>query len=136
MIISEVKIRVRYGETDQMGVVYHGNYALYLEEARTESLRQVGFTYKTMEETGVMMPVASLSIQYKRPARYDDLLTVKAYFKSMPDVRAVINYEIFNQHETLIATAETTLVFVDMKTNKVTKCPSILWDVMKPYFES
>lgn len=135
MLESTTTIRVRYGETDQMGVVYHGNYALYLEIARTEALRQIGITYKGIEANGVMMPVVNLNINYKRPAKYDDELTLKVFFRSMPTVKSVIDYEIWNEAGELLCTAETTLVFVDMKTNKVTKCPAALADKFAPFFD-
>ena len=75
-------VRVRYAETDQMGVVYHGNYAQYFEMGRVEWLRNMGVSYKWMEENGIMLPVVSLNMNYKKPARYDDLLTVKTIYKS------------------------------------------------------
>ncbi|MES2688768.1 MAG: thioesterase family protein [Bacteroidota bacterium] len=134
MLISSTKLRVRYGETDQMGVVYHGNYALYLEMARTEALRQIDITYKSIEENGVMMPVVNLNINYKKPARYDDELTIKTMFFGMPTVKSVIDYEVFNEAGDLLCTAQTTLVFVDMKTNKVTRCPERLAAKFAPYF--
>lgn len=134
MYVAETKIRVRYGETDQMGVVYHGNYALYFEIARTEALRQIDITYKELEQNGVMMPVVNLNINYKRPAKYDDLLTIKAYFRQAPTVKAVIDYEVFNEQQELLSTGESTLVFVDMATNKVTRCPDMLAAKFAPYF--
>ncbi len=134
MYVAETKIRVRYGETDQMGVVYHGNYALYFEIARTEALRQIDITYKELEQNGVMMPVVNLNINYKRPAKYDDLLTIKAYFRQAPTVKAVIDYEVFNEQQELLSTGESTLVFVDMATNKVTRCPDLLAYKFAPYF--
>lgn len=135
MLVTETNIRVRYGETDKMGVVYHGNYALYFEIGRTEALRDIGITYRSLEENGVMMPVVNLNINYKRPAKYDNLLTVKTYFKSMPTVKAVIEYELYNEDAELLSTGETTLVFVDMNTNKVTRCPEMLAAKFAPYFE-
>lgn len=135
MLVTESKIRVRYGETDKMGVVYHGNYALYFEIARTEALREVGITYHSLEENGVMMPVVNLNINYKRPAKYDDLLTVKAIFTTMPTVKAVIDYELYNEQGELLSTGQTTLVFVDMKTNRVTRCPDMLAEKFAPYFD-
>lgn len=134
MLSSTTTLRVRYGETDQMGVVYHGNYALYLEMARTEALRQIGITYKSIEENGVMMPVVNLTVNYKKPARYDDELTIKTMFFSMPTVKSVIDYEVLNEAGELLCTAQTTLVFVDMKTNKVTRCPQNLAAKFAPYF--
>lgn len=134
MLVSETKVRVRYGETDKMGVVYHGNYALYFEIARTEALRNIDITYKSIEDNGVMMPVVNLTVNYKRPAKYDDELTIKAMFKEVPTVKSVIDYEIVNQHGELLSTGQTTLVFVDMQTNKVTRCPQALADKFAPYF--
>jgi acyl-CoA thioester hydrolase len=134
MMITETKIRVRYGETDQMGVVYHGNYALYFEEARTDALRQIGVTYKSMEASGVMMPVVNLTIDYKRPAKYDDLLTIKTTLRSLPTVKIVLEYEVFNEELTLLATGNSTLVFVDMITNKPVRCPESLYGQFSKFF--
>ncbi|MFT5251245.1 MAG: acyl-CoA thioester hydrolase [Flavobacteriales bacterium] len=114
----EFKVRVRYSETDQMGVVYHGNYAQYFEMGRVEWLRNMGVSYKWMEENGVMLPVVSLNINYKKPARYDDLLTVKTIFKSQSTVKVEFDYEIFNEKEELLTIANSILVFVDMKTGR------------------
>lgn len=135
MLVSESKIRVRYGETDQMGVVYHGNYALYFEIARTEALRNIGITYKSIEQNGVMMPVVNLTVNYRKPARYDDELTVKAVFAQEPGVKAVIGYEVLNEAGELLCTGQTTLVFVDSKTNRVTRCPAALAEKFAPYFD-
>src|SRR5210317_1417187 len=100
MIKDEIKIRVRYGETDQMGVVYHGVYPAYLEQARTEMIRKAGLTYREMEESGCMMPVVSLNINYKRPALYDELLRVVTFVKTLPTSRIVFDYEIYNEENT------------------------------------
>ena len=119
----EFNVRVRYAETDQMGVVYHGNYAQYFEMGRVEWLRNLGISYKWMEENGVMLPVVSLSINYKKPARYDDLLTVKTIFKSQTSVKIEFDYEIYNEKLELLTIASSTLVFVDMKTSRPTVPP-------------
>ena len=118
MKIHEFKVRVRYSETDQMGVVYHGNYAQYFEMGRVEWLRNIGISYKWMEENGVMLPVVSLSMNYKKPARYDDLITVKAIFKSQSSVKIEFDYEIYNEQRELLTIAHSVLVFVDMKTGR------------------
>ena len=123
---NKTKIRVRYGETDQMGVVYHANYASYFEVGRTEWLRQYGITYKSMEETGVMLPVISLSINYKSSAKYDDVLTVVTSLKDIPTVRIEFDYELFSEKGELLATGHTALVFMDMKRNRPTRCPEYL----------
>tara|TARA_R110000823_G_scaffold27382_2_gene79733 strand:- start:823 stop:1221 length:399 start_codon:yes stop_codon:yes gene_type:complete len=128
MRTNEISFRIRYSETDQMGVVYHGNYAQYLELARVEWLRSLGISYKSMEEGGIMLPVISLSINYLKPALYDDLITVKVILKKKPAVRIEFDYEITNESGELLATANTVLVFMDMKRKRPTKCPKILLD--------
>ncbi len=135
MLTSESKIRVRYGETDQMGYVYYGNYPLYYEVARTDMIRKIGWTYAEMEKSGVMMPVASLNVKYIRPAFYDDELTVKVTVKNMPTKKMEFEYEVFNEKGKLINTGNTTLVFVDMKTGKPSNPPKEFTDRLKKYFE-
>lgn len=114
----EIIVRVRYSETDQMGVVYHGNYAQYFEMGRVEWLRNIGVSYKSMEEEGVMLPVVSLNMRYKKSAFYDDLLTVKTIFKKQESVKIEFDYEVRNQNAELLTIANTVLVFVDKKTGK------------------
>jgi acyl-CoA thioester hydrolase len=134
MYRSETKIRVRYGETDQMGAVYYGNYALYYEVARVESLRQLGLTYRALEESGVMLPVVENKSRYIAPARYDDLLTIVTTIMEMPGVKIKFEYEIFNEAEKLINQGETVLVFIDMKTNKPCRPPEVMTNLLKPFF--
>ena len=122
----DIQVRVRYGETDQMGVVYHGNYAQYFEIGRVEWLRNLGVSYKKMEALGVMLPVVSLCMNYKKPAKYDELLTVKTIFKSQTAVRIEFDYEIYNEQEELLTTATSVLVFVDMKTGRPMAPPSYI----------
>jgi len=118
MKTHEFKVRVRYSETDQMGVVYHGNYAPYFEMGRVEWLRNIGVSYRWMEENGVMLPVVSLNINYKKPARYDDLLTVKTIFKCQTSVKIEFDYEIYNEQNELLTIGNSVLVFVNMKTGR------------------
>lgn len=120
------KIRVRYGETDQMGVVYYGNYAQYLEQGRTEWLRELGFSYKWMEANNVHLPVVHFEIDYKKPAYYDDILTVKTALKKLPGVKIEFYYEVYNESDQLLATATTILVFVNSTTKKLMKAPDYL----------
>lgn len=127
---DEIQIRVRYGETDQMGVVYHGNYALYLEMGRIEWLRKLGISYKTMEENGIMLPVVSLHVNYKKSAGYDDLINVKTQLSKTPTAKIEFDYEITNEKGELLSTASTILVFVDMKTGKPTKAPKYIMDII------
>ena len=119
----EFKVRVRYAETDQMGVVYHGNYAQYFEMGRVEWLRNIGVSYKWMEENGVMLPVVSLTMNYKKPARYDDILRVKTIFKSQKSVKIEFDYEIYNEEDELLTIGHSVLVFVDMKTGRPIAAP-------------
>jgi len=131
MKIDEIQIRVRYGETDQMGVVYHGNYALYLEEGRIEWLRKLGISYKSMEENGIMLPVVSLNINYKKSVGYDDVINVKTQLKNIPTAKIEFEYEITNENGEIITIANTTLVFIDMKTNRPVRAPQYILDLLK-----
>lgn len=128
MVINEISFRVRYGETDQMGVVYHGNYAQFLEMGRVEWLRFLGVSYRDMEENGVMLPVVSLSVKYIKPALYDDLLTVKTILKKKPSVRIEFEYTITNEGGEIIAEANTTLAFMDINRKRPVKCPEYILD--------
>ncbi|GJH40875.1 thioesterase [Capnocytophaga sp. HP1101] len=124
-------LRTRYAETDQMGVVYYGNYPQYLELGRVEWLRSIGFTYKGMEEEGVMMPVVSLQIQYKKPALYDELITIRTKLKELPSTKIEFDYEILNEKGELLSTANTVLVFVDAKTFRPVRCPEKVLRLIK-----
>jgi len=128
MYKSTTNFRVRYSETDQMGYVYHGNYAPYIEMGRLEWLRELGISYKEMENEGIMLPVYSLAIRYIQPAFYDDILEVTTTIKKAPVARIEFLYEIRNQKGKLITTAETTLVFIDKKTGRPTKCPKYIFN--------
>lgn len=119
----DIEVRVRYAETDQMGVVYHANYAQYFEIGRVEWLRNQGVSYKWMEENGIMLPVVSLTMNYKKPAKYDDVLTVSTILKSQTSVKIEFDYEIKNQEGDLLTTGTSLLVFVDMKTGRPTLPP-------------
>lgn len=136
MFSSEVNIRVRYAETDKMGYVYHGNYATYFEVARVEALRDAGISYKDMEDMGIMMPVLELKTKFIRPAKYDQLLTVKTTIKDLPTSRFVFHYEVFNENQELLTVAETTLVFVDSKSMKPMPAPMAIMNLLAKHFES
>lgn len=133
MNYNETKIRVRYGETDQMGVVYHANYAVYFEVGRTEWLREFGLSYSAMEAEGIMLPVISLHINYKNSARYDDVLKVKTKLKKMPTASIEFDYELRDNKDELLATGNTILAFIDAKRNKPTRCPKYLLDKLQNY---
>ena len=131
--LNETKIRVRYGETDQMGVVYHANYAVYFEVGRTEWLREFGLSYAVMEAEGIMLPVISLQINYKNSARYDDELKVITKLKKLPTASIEFDYELRNNSDELLATGNTVLAFIDMKRNRPTRCPKYLLDKLQNY---
>ena len=133
MNFNETQIRVRYGETDQMGVVYHANYAVYFEVGRTEWLREFGLSYSGMEAEGIMLPVISLSINYKSSARYDDVLKVVTKLKKMPTASIEFDYELLNESNELLASGNTVLAFINMKTNRPTRCPKYLLDKLQNY---
>ena len=124
MGFNKISFRVRYSETDQMGVVYHGNYAQYLEMSRVEWLRHFGISYKSMEENGVMLPVISLQMNFKKSAVYDDLLTVITKLKKTPSVKIKFDFEIFNEENELLVEAEVVLAFIDKNTMRPIKCPA------------
>lgn len=126
MLTNEISFRIRYAETDQMGVVYHGNYAQYLEMARVEWLRDLGISYRDMEENGIMLPVVSLSISYMKPALYDDLVTVKVTLKKTPSVRIEFDYEMTNERDELLAKANTVLAFMDKEKKRPIRCPDYI----------
>ncbi|MGA0042176.1 MAG: acyl-CoA thioesterase [Flavobacteriaceae bacterium] len=122
----QISFRVRYGETDQMGVVHHGNYALYFEMARIEWLRELGVSYKAMEESGIALPVVNLTVNYRKPLFYDDELTVTTRLKGLPTATLKFEFEIQNQNKELCSTAEVTLVFLNNSTRKPMRCPQEL----------
>lgn len=130
MISNEIQVRVRYAETDQMGYVYYGNYATYFEVARVELLRSIGFSYKKLEEEGIMLPVFEFSIKYFKPAFYDDLLTIKTTIPETPSARIKFVYETFNESGVLLNKAETTLVFISRATNRPTSIPKDLLEAI------
>ncbi|MGB5370800.1 MAG: thioesterase family protein [Flavobacteriaceae bacterium] len=126
MDFNEISFRVRYSETDQMGVVYHGNYAQYLEMGRVEWLRSLGISYKSMEENGIMLPVISLRMDFKKSATYDDLLFVGTKLKKTPSVRIEFDYKIYNEAREIMVEANTVLVFIDMNSKRPIRCPEFL----------
>lgn len=131
MYFHEISFRVRYGETDQMGVVYHGNYAQYLEMGRVEWLRSLGISYKSMEENGCMLPVISLSLQYKKPAVYDQVIRVRTRLKNIPTVRISFEYEIEDEKGELMVSAQTDLAFLDTRTRKPVRPPAELMEKLR-----
>ncbi|GAA4063024.1 thioesterase family protein [Flavobacterium cheonanense] len=127
----EVQVRVRYGETDQMGVVYHGSYVPYFEIGRVEWLRNKGVSYKALEESGIALPIVSMHLNYKKPARYDDMLTINTKLKKYSGVKIEFDCEIRNENEELLTTAHFILVFVDIKNGKPIVPPNYILDILK-----
>lgn len=119
---------MRYAETDQMGVVYHGNYAQYLELGRIEWLDALGISYKKMEKEGIMLPVHNLSITFKKSAVFDDQIRVETSLRKIPTARIIFDYKIFNKQEDLLTVASTELVFINKNTNRPIRCPSYILD--------
>jgi acyl-CoA thioester hydrolase len=125
--INETKVRIRYGETDQMGIVYYGNYAQFLEVGRVEWLRNLGISYRWMEEQGIMLPVVSMSLHFKKPAKYDDVLVIKTMLKKAPSIKIEFDYEVYieGQNE-CITTGNTVLAFIAIKTKRPLRCPDFI----------
>lgn len=135
MITSETTLRVRYAETDQMGFVYYGVYAQYYEVARVEAIRDLGLSYREMEAAGVLMPVINLTINYKKPAKYDDEVRIVTRLKQMPSARITFEHECFNQHNELLNTGAVTLAFLGKHSNKPMAPPPLLVDICRKRFD-
>ena len=125
--------RVRYSETDKMGYVYYGNYPTYFEMGRVECLRTLGLSYKEMEDNGVMLPVKDLNVQYKSPAKYDDLLTIRTKITELSGSRIFFTYSILNTEGKLLTVGETTLVFVSAENMRPIRPSQTIIDTLKPY---
>lgn len=134
MVQAETTLRVRYGETDQMGFVYYGVYAQYYEVGRVEAMRSLGLSYKEMEDSGILMPVINLTVNYKKPALYDDEVRIVTTVKEIPSLRITFHYECFNQKNELLNNGTVTLVFLDKKKNKPTLPPQWFLDAFMKKF--
>ncbi len=135
MLEDNINIRVRYADTDQMGFVYYGNYAKYYEIARVELFRNIGLTYKSLEKMGIGMPVIEMKTNFIMPAKYDEKLVVNIKIPELPKLKIIFFYEIFNEKNELINTAETVLTFINLLTGKPKRVPSIMKDKLSKYFE-
>ena len=124
--LHETQIRVRYTETDQMGVVWHGNYLQYFEVGRTEALRASGWSYRGLEEAGIMLPLVEAHLEYARSAKYDDLLTVKTMVREPATARIRFDYEVWNEAGERLVTGHTVLGFVDAQTRRPCRPPAKL----------
>lgn len=129
------QVRVRYAEADPMNVVYYGNYAQYFEVGRVESLRNLGISYKGIEDMDIMLPVVELNIKYLRPAKYDDLLTIKSQIKELPtEHKIVFDQEIYNEEGKLLTIGKVKLYFMDSKLGKRVSMPAIMLEKLSTYF--
>ena len=135
MFSNDTKLRVRYSETDQMAVVYHSNYFEYFEYARTESIRQLGATYNELEKSGTSMPIREVHAKYLKPARYDEMISIRTILKELPRAHKIeFHHEVYNEKNELLATGRVVLVFIDMKSQKLTTIPEYLLCKLEPFF--
>ena len=132
----KTKIRVRYAETDKMGYCYYGNYATYFEVARVEALRNLGVSYKQMEDEGTLLPVSEFTIKYLKPAYYDEELTVHVFIKEIPGVKIKFTYETYNDKDEKLNFGDTVLVFVDSKTMLPKRPPVELIEELNKYISN
>ena len=131
----DTNIRVRYAETDRMDVVYYGNYAQYFEVGRVETLRSLGISYKDIENMGIILPVVELHIKYLRPAKYDDLLTVKTIIKEWPaDHKIQFHQEVYNESGKLLTIGTVKLYFMDDQLKNKAEMPTKMKEKLLPYF--
>jgi acyl-CoA thioester hydrolase len=131
MFTTKTTYRVRYSDTDQMGVVYYGNYPRFYEIGRSEMIRDLGYSYKELEETGVFMPVAAIDAKYRKPLYYDELITIETSIKKMPQARMLFYHSIYNAKQELVHTAEVTLVFLSKETNRPVRVPEYMISALK-----
>ena len=124
MFTSQIKLRVRYSETDRMGYVYYGNYSTYFEVARVEALRSLGITYKLLEDEGVLLPVVEYNIRYLKPAYYDDEIEIETIIPFIPESARIRFEYITKRGKEVLNKAWTELVFVDKTTGKPMRCPN------------
>ncbi|HET6243954.1 MAG: acyl-CoA thioesterase [Bacteroidetes bacterium] len=134
MYSTETKIRVRYAETDRMGYVYYGNFAEYFEVGRVESLRELGLSYKDMEDNGIIMPVLEMNVKYFKPAYYDDLLIIRTTVAEFPTTRIKFICETYNEANELLNKGEIVLVFVNSTTKKPCSPPENFIEKIQPFF--
>ena len=131
MIRYDFTMRVWYRDTDQMGIVHHSNYLGYYEAARSDMLRALGMSFAEVEKRGIMMPVLEVRSRYLRPARYDELLTVRITLREMPAARITFDYEIFNERAELLNTGTTVLGFIRTDTRRPCRCPELFLDLLR-----
>ena len=127
----ETFVKVRYAETDQMGVVHHGNYPQYLEIARIDWLESLGISYKSMEEEGIMLPVFELKLKYIKPVTFHENLRVETQLRELPNVKIIFDYSIFNEKDEMVTSATSILVFMNARTRRPIRCPEYILEKLK-----
>jgi len=135
MYVATRQIRVRYGETDRMGNLYYGFYSLYYEEGRTDAMRQLGLSYRELEDSGILLPVIEMKAKFILPAHYDELLTVKSIINEMPTRKLRFVTEIYNEEEQLINLSEVMLLFISKESRRPVSAPRVLVEKLQPYFD-
>ncbi len=134
MFSTDIALRVRYAETDKMGYVYYGNYAVYYEVGRVEALRQLGFSYSALEKEGIIMPVVSLHIDYIKPAHYDEVLRLVVQVSSPPLARLTFDYKLYNAEDELLNQGSTILAFLQADTRRICRVPATLQACLAGFF--
>ena len=127
----ETYVKVRYAETDQMGVVYHGNYPQYLEIARIDWLESLGISYKNMEQEGIMLPVFELNLKYHQPITFNENIKIETRLRERPNVKIIFDYVIYNEDGKKVTSASSVLVFMDARTRKPIRCPKYIYDKLE-----
>jgi acyl-CoA thioester hydrolase len=134
--IYESEVRVRYADTDRMDYVYYGKYAEYFEIGRTELIRALGISYKEIEARGILLPVSEYTVRYMKPARYDEVLKIRSVLPQKPQARFVVESEIYNPAGELVATGKVVLAFIDIATNRPTRCPKYILEAVDAAWET
>ncbi len=134
MYVAKTQVRIRYSETDQMGILYHGNYVALYEIGRTTAFRELGLPYRDLEKQGIFMPVVGLQLKYMKPAYYEDLITIETTIEELPQYRLITKVVMYNEKQEMINRGEISLTFLEGEERKLTKAPAVLLDKLKLFF--
>ena len=135
MIQHQTHVRVRYADTDQMGFVYYGKYAEYFEVGRVELIRSVGLSYKEIEERGVWLPVVELRVNYRYPARYDELLTITSCLAELPKASLLTTYKIHKENGELAVSGLVKLAFLNAERQRPQRVPDFFLKAVEQYWK-
>jgi len=136
MITDIFKLRPSFGDVDQMGYVYHANYITYCHQARTKLLRNLGINESEFERYHVLLPVISFEINYKKPAHFDELISIKTTIKELPKIRFNFEFEIKNEQNTILSKAKSTVVFVNSQSRLPINVPDFIKNTLETNFNS